>query len=163
MKNFKSWLEIDFTPLTIIDETKDMILYESFMLEDVHTETSFPNFDELYYKSLEAQLVHLFHKFENGWITSPRQVMKNSDECISNVHFVMSADKKLLKINVFQRSSNLYNLKEDVQFFNYFKKKYLEKDVPISIFVSMPHVFKHKNIKVEQEEVAHFPKLEVAV
>lgn len=149
MKTYKSWFQYKLSFPNIVEDSDDMVLFESFIAENLKTSLEFPPNDELYYKALEAQLVHLLYKFEKGWISSPRQVMYNSDECISNVHFVMNSKKEVTQINVFQRSSNLYNLEEDVQFFNYFKNKHGLNHAKVSILVSMPHAFKDKMKKIE--------------
>ena len=136
--------------LSILKETEDMVLFEPFLLINPVTKTNFPPSDELYYTSLEMQLRHLLYKFDKKWITSERQVMYHSDECISAIHFIFDKNYKVTKINVFQRSSNLLNLEDDVMFFNYFVNKYLpDLKVDINIFVSAPHVFKGKKKKIE--------------
>lgn len=137
--------------LIVAKETEDMVLYGPFLLLSPRTSDEFPPSDEVYYEALEAQLVHLLYKFEHGWIQSERQVFYTSDECISSIHFVFDENKKVSAINVFQRSSNLLNLEDDAQFFNYFIKKHLGGDLSIktSILVSMPHIFKGKTKKVE--------------
>jgi hypothetical protein len=135
--------------LSVLKETEEMTLFHPFLLKNVLTETTSPEFDELYYHSLESSLVHLIYKFEKGWITSERQVMYHSDECISTVHFVFGSDGNVDSINVFQRSSNVNNLKEDVQFFNYFTHTYLTGLETVNIFVSAPHVFKGKKGKLD--------------
>lgn len=133
-----------------INENDSIINYESFMLINPITEKIYPDFDEPYYTHMEFTLRHLLYKFEKGWITSPRQVMFSSDECISNVHFVFDEDMNITDINVFQRSSNINNLKEDAQFFNYFIKKYIGYPVILNIFISIPHCFKNKKIKIDE-------------
>jgi hypothetical protein len=135
--------------LEIAKETDDMVLFEPFILENVKTSTDFPPSDEPYYTALEYQLRHLLFKFEKGWITSERQVIHSTDECISTIHFIFDENKEVSRINAFQRSSNILNLEDDVQFFNYFVNKYLETNVEVTIFVSMPHIFKNKLKKVE--------------
>ena len=149
MKVVKSWLNYKFSPPLVIDEDDEMVQFEPFIVENLKTSNEFPKSDKLYYESLEAQLVHLLYKFEKGWITSKRQVMLHSDECISNVHFLIDSNNQVYGINVFQRSSNLFNLEDDIQFFNYFKHKHLSKYVDIKILLSMPHLFKFKNKKIE--------------
>ncbi|UDY80710.1 hypothetical protein [Geobacillus phage GR1] len=136
--------------LLISKETEEMVLFEPFLLINPITKTDFPPSDEPYYTSLEMQLRHLLYKFDKKWITSERQVIYSSDECISTIHFIFDENNKVKQINAFQRSSNLLNLEDDVQFFNYFVKKYLpDSKVDINIFVSMPHVFKGKKKKIE--------------
>jgi hypothetical protein len=136
--------------LIVSKETDEMVLYEPFLLLSPKTDDKFPPNDEPYYTSLEYTLRHLLYKYEKGWITSERQVIYSSDECISTIHFIFDEHKKVKQINVFQRSSNLLNLEDDAQFFNYFIKKYCDGEkVKVNILVSMPHIFKHKKKKVE--------------
>ncbi|WP_353856834.1 hypothetical protein [Bacillus sp. Bos-x628] len=137
--------------LDYLKENDEMILFDSFTMINPCTENTFPDSDEPYYTSLEMQLRHLLYKFSSGWISSERQVMLNSDECISTVHFIFDNEKRVIGINVFQRSSNLFNLEDDVQFFNYFINKYLKehKKIKLTYFVSHPHIFKNKNKKIE--------------
>lgn len=141
----------DINQLFTSKETSEMVLYEPFLLLNPATDNrSFPLDDEPYYTSLEMQLRHLLFKFRKGWITSERQVMYSSDECISTIHFIFDEEKNIRGINVFQRSSNVLNLEDDVQFFNYFIDKYASYfDVDLNIFVSMPHIFKNKTKKIE--------------
>lgn len=147
MKIIKKLEDIQFS-VEILKETDEMTLYKPFMLENPITTSDFPTIDSLYYQALEATLKHLVFKFQSGWIESERQVMYHSDECISNVHFIFDEYNEISTINVFQRSSNLLNIYEDVQFFNYFIEKYLTKKVELNIFVSAPHVFKGKTTKI---------------
>jgi len=137
--------------LIVSKETEEMVLFYPFLLLSPRTDDKFPTSDEPYYTALEFQLRHLLFKFEKGWIKSERQVIYSSDECISTVHFIFNDEKKVSTINVFQRSSNIHNLEDDVQFFNYFIKKYLEESpwITVNIMVSMPHIFKHKLKKIE--------------
>ncbi|MDD9768022.1 hypothetical protein [Bacillus subtilis] len=137
--------------LVYLKENDEMILYESFTMINPQTRNTFPESDEPYYTSLEMQLRHLLYKYDKGWISSERQVMLSSDECISAVHFIFDNEKRVIGINVFQRSSNLFNLEDDVQFFNYFINKYLRghKKIKLTYFVSQPHIFKNKNKKIE--------------
>lgn len=136
--------------LDIVKETEEMILFEPFLLSNPKTKSNdFPEFDELYYLSLELQLRHLIYKFEKGWITSERQVMLSSDECISTVHFIFDNEKNVTGINIFQRSSNLFNIEEDIQFFNYFIEHFIGTKVDLNIMFSMPHQFKNKKTKVD--------------
>lgn len=145
----------DFIPqaeqLPILKETEEMVLFEPFVLLNPITKSNdFPSSDEPYYTSLEMQLRHLLYKFEKGWITSERQVMYSSDECISAIHFTFNNEKEIIGVNVFQRSSNVLNLEDDVQFLNYFINKYASLDrVNLYITVSQPHVFKGKKKKIE--------------
>lgn len=159
MKTFNSIFELLFNSLDVVNDTPEMTLFESFLLENIDTGfTDFPSTDKVYYESLEHQLKHLLYKFENGWISSDRQVINTTDECISTVHFVYGANKKVVRINVFQRSSNLLNLEDDIQFFNYFCKKYFNHKVDVSILVSMPHIFHGKRTKVEKpNKIIEFP------
>jgi hypothetical protein len=137
--------------LDVSKETDEMVLYEPFLLLNPVTECiDFPLDDEPYYTSLEMQLRHLLFKFHKGWITSERQVIYTSDECISTIHFIFDEKRNTKGINVFQRSSNVLNLEDDVQFFNYFIAKYFDLlKVDLNIFVSMPHIFKGKTKKIE--------------
>lgn len=136
--------------LNIVKETEDMVLFEPFLLSNPKTNSNdFPEFDELYYLSLELQLKHLIYKFEKGWITSERQVMLATDECISTVHFIFDNEKNVTGINVFQRSSNLFNIEEDIQFFNYFIEQFIGTKVDLNIMFSMPHIFKDRIVKIE--------------
>ena len=136
--------------LNIVKETEDMVLFEPFLLSNPKTNSNdFPEFDELYYLSLELQLKHLIYKFEKGWITSERQVMLATDECISTVHFIFDNEKNVTGINVFQRSSNLFNIEEDIQFFNYFIEQFIGTEVDLNIMFSMPHIFKDRIVKIE--------------
>lgn len=136
--------------LEVQKETNEMILYKPFLLKNVHISYCFPEHDELYYEHLLAQIKHLLYKYSKKWITSERQVMIISDECISAVHFLFDENDQVETINVFQRSSNLYNLYEDIQFFNYLIENHLpNKKVELNIFVSAPHIFKGKKKKIE--------------
>lgn len=137
--------------LIVSKETEEMVLFYPFLLLSPRTDDKFPASDEPYYTALEFQLRHLLFKFEKGWIKSERQVIYSSDECISTVHFIFNDEKKVSTINVFQRSSNILNLEDDAQFFNYFIKKYLEESpwITVNIMVSMPHIFKNKLKKIE--------------
>lgn len=136
--------------LNVAKETDEMVLFEPFILENPETEILFPPSDEPYYTALEMSLRHLLYKFSKGWITSERQVIFSSDECISTVHFLFNEKKQVTSIHVFQRSSNVINLYDDVQFFNHFINKYCESSkVDLKIFVSMPHRFKGKLKKIE--------------
>jgi len=147
MKVFYSLRSIQLDP---IKTTEEMVLFEPFLLCNAATESNdFPSDDEPYYTALEYQLRHLLYKFDKKWISSERQVIFTSDECISTIHFLFDENMRVNTINVFQRSSNLNNLKDDVQFFNYFVKKYLARKVDINIFVSAPHTFIGKSKKVE--------------
>ena len=135
---------------TIKKETKELIYFDSFTLLNPETELTFPSSDEPYYTSLEYQLRHLLFKKERGWITSERQVIYTSDECISTIHFLYDENNKVDQVNVFQRSSNLLNIEDDIQFLNYFINKYLDiETVDLVIFNSMPHVFKHGGKLIE--------------
>ena len=149
MKIFNGIVEID--KLATIDESKTELYYEPFMvINPITKKDTLPSFDQLYYEYLEKTLEHLLYKYENGWISSPRQIMYNSQECISTVHFVIHKDG--LIINVFQRSSNVNNLEEDLQFFNFFIKKHLKnkyEKVDVNYIVSMPHIFKDRRTKVD--------------
>lgn len=137
--------------LDISKDTEEMVLFEPFLLVNPETKLdSFPEFDEEYYTMLEYSLYHLLYKFRKGWITSERQVIYSSDECISTIHFLFNEEKEVTDIHVFQRSSNVLNLEEDVQFFNYFIKEYAQpNETNLKIFVSMPHIFKDKLRKIE--------------
>lgn len=136
--------------LIVAKETEEMVLFGPFLLLSPRTEDTFPESDEPYYTSLEMSLRHLIFKYEKGWISSERQVIYTSDECISTVHFIFNEDKEVSEINVFQRSSNLLNLEDDAQFFNYFIKKYLgNRKVKVNMMISMPHIFKGKKKKIE--------------
>lgn len=76
--------------------------------------------------------------------------MISSDECISNIHLLFDEQGKVSTINVFQRSSNLYNLDENVQFFNYLINNCLNSEkIDLNILISAPHVFKGKKKKIE--------------
>src|SRR5437763_11239386 len=85
--------------LIVAKETDEMVLYEPFLLTNVRTRTTFPPSDEPYYTSLEMVLRHLLFKYEKKWITSERQVIYSSDECISTIHFVFDENDKVTKIN----------------------------------------------------------------
>lgn len=137
--------------LTILKETDEMVLFEPFILHNPPSDDKFPPSDEPYYTSLEMSLRHLLFKFSKGWITSERQVIYSSEECISTVHFIFDNYKRVIGINVFQRSSNILNLEDDCQFFNYFISKYLngKLGIDVNIMVSMPHLFKGKKKKIE--------------
>lgn len=153
----KTEQRLEDVQLVIIDETKDMVSYEPFILKNAHRSTipQKPDFDELYYEHLFLTLKHLIYKYKKGWITSPRQVIYSSDECISTVHLIFDDNKNLTNIHIFQRSSNIVNLEEDVQFFNWF----IHHGAMLSVeqahkvetvhFVSMPHRFKNKKTKVD--------------
>ena len=150
IKNF-NFLENNIkVELNKIYEDNKIINYEQFILENPITKNTFPEFDEPYYTHLEYSLRHLLYKFDKNWITSSRQVIMATEECISTIHFVYDNNKKVTNINVFQRSSNINNIEEDMQFLNYFKEKYLTLDVNINVFVSMPHIFLDRITKVDK-------------
>ena len=136
--------------LEVSSKNNEIINYESFLLTNPISKKTFPEFDEPYYTSLEYSLRHLLYKYEKKWITSNRQVIHSTDECISNVHFVFDTDNKVTGVNVFQRSSNVNNLEEDVQFLNYFVNKYIDHAIELNIFVSMPHIFTNRKTKVDE-------------
>lgn len=134
--------------LAIEDENSEVINFESFILVNPKTDIVFPENDRLFFERMDATLKHILYCYEHGWIRSERQVFYTSNECLTTLQFVFREDRVML--NVFQRSSNLNNLKEDIEFLNYF----LERNFPsiekeLNVFVSMPHVFKHKLRKVD--------------
>ena len=140
----------ELNKLEIVSSDNEVEYFESFMFLNPETEKTFPKFDSIYYEMLEAHLLHLHYKFKKGWITSERQVLYSSDECITTVHFVEYKDS--LTLNIFQRSSNIANIKEDMQFFNYLLNKHFSdsyKETKFNVFVSMPHKFKNKKYKIE--------------
>ena len=149
LENFKFSEESIDSYLNVTSSDEEITNYESFLLKNPVSKVAFPEFDEPYYTSLEYSLRHLLYKYENNWITSSRQVVHSTDECISNVHFVFNIDNKIISVNVFQRSSNINNLEDDIQFLNYFIRKYLKKDIELNVFVSMPHEFHKKKTKVD--------------
>lgn len=137
--------------LNIVKENKEMVLFEPFLMTNPHVclPTEPPESDQLYYDSLKAHLVHLLYKFEKGWISSERQVIYSSYECISTIHFTFDDDKKVKSINVFQRSSNLLNIEDDIQFFSDFIFNNILYPVELNYFVSQPHILKGKVKKIE--------------
>lgn len=136
--------------LEVEKSTKNMILFKTFVNHNPHNdfhflaEQSYPSSDELYYESLRAQLVHVLHKYSAGWLTSERQLLIATEECISTVQFILNEEGKVSKINAFLRSSNLKQYRDDVTFFNAFiKENYngmIADNVELDLFVSMPHV-----------------------
>lgn len=146
--------KFDFTKSDIKNElvevsrSKDLIDYASFMLVDPITEIKFPEFDKPFFDRMDATLKHILYQFKEGWITSPRQVFYSSNECLTTIQFVFRLDT--VEMNIFQRSSNVNNLKEDVQFLNWFlKENFHGIETHLNIFVSMPHEFTNKKTKVD--------------
>lgn len=134
--------------------TKDTIYYNPFIIQNPVTDFVFPDYDEVYYESLLAQLIHELYKFKEGWTSSERQVMVFGNECISTVHFLFDLSGNVTNINVFQRSSNLEIFDKDCQFFNYFIVKELMTEnsgieINLTIFNSSPHRFLSKKHKID--------------
>ena len=152
MRRIKGYNEEAIMSLDIVNEDEETVYLEPFMMVNPKIDcTELPAFDKLYYEYLEKTLEHLLYKYEKGWITSPRQVMYSSDECISGVHFLFNKNNSLT-INIFQRSSNIKNIKDDIGFFSYFINKHLSKkydSIVVNHFVSCPHYFKNKKTKVD--------------
>ncbi|MED4262026.1 hypothetical protein [Priestia aryabhattai] len=146
--------DFDFTKRDIIyslekeNEHFETINYSSFILVNPITEIKFPDFDEPFFKRMDATLKHILYQYDLKWIRSERQVFYTSNECLTTIQFVFRPRR--VQINVFQRSSNINNLKEDVQFLNWFSKEnFPDKDIELNIFVSMPHIFTDRLTKVD--------------
>lgn len=129
-----------------------MMLLEPAHLTNPHKDSKisfdFPSYDQQFYKSLEAQLDHILFKWKNDWIKSPRQLMFNSDECVSIVHFKIDPTSclRIDEVRVFCRSTNMKQIEHDVQFFKYYIKKLellgeTSKNCLLDITLSMPHYF----------------------
>lgn len=129
-----------------------MMLLEPAHLTNPHKDEKisfdFPDHDQPFYKSLEAQLDHILFKWEEDWIKSPRQLMFNSDECVSIVHFKVAPTSytRVDEIRVFCRSTNMKQVDYDVQFFKYYIKKLellgqAHQSCLLDITLSMPHYF----------------------
>lgn len=133
----------------IIDrETDDIINYNSIILVNPKTECVFPQFDKPFFDRMNATLKHILHCYKCGWIQSERQVFYSSNECLTTIQFVER--NEYIQCNVFQRSSNINNLKEDIEFLNWFlKETFVDKKTELNVFVSMPHEFKNKKTKVD--------------
>lgn len=111
--------------------------------------------DYHYYHKIQAELDHLVYRYRNGWITSRRQLIIHSEDCMSAIHLVFA--KKLnriensLQMNVFQRSSNLDNaFREDLTFLcRWLLDQFDQDDQKLNYFISIPHSFGNKKNKVE--------------
>ena len=133
--------------LKVENETDKIINYSSFILSDPVTDIVFPEFDKPFFDRMNYTLAHILHCYDAGWITSERQVFYSSNECLTTIQFVNREDR--IQCNVFQRSSNLLNIKEDVEFLNWFMDKHFKgMKKELNILVSMPHVFKDRVTKV---------------
>lgn len=135
--------------LSIESSSNELTNYESLILVNPITGVDFPGFDKPFFDRMDATLDHILYQYEKGWITSERQVFYTSNECLTTIQFVFRGDR--IQMNVFQRSSNVNNLKEDIQFLNYFLKKVAIKKqmiTELNVFVSMPHEFHNKKTKV---------------
>ena len=113
--------------------------------------------DEPYYTSVYYQFRHLIHMYNEGWITSPRQLVLTSKDCLSTIHLVVSENG--LSLHCFQRSSNIDNaLEEDIRFLCFLLMSVTKlKNVAIAplwrdikLFISLPHTFGNNKSKVEQ-------------
>lgn len=139
-KSIKKFLKIE-------DSNEEITNYESFMLINPITKNEYPEFDKPFFDRMNATLKHIIYKFENGWITSERQVMLTGNECLTTIQFVPREDR--VQLNVFQRSSNVNNLADDIQFLNWFLVNEIKKSFELNVFVSMPHEFHKKKTKVD--------------
>jgi len=129
------------------NQKNNIINYGSFVLINPKTEIKFPEFDEPFFNRMDATLKHVLHCFDKGWISSERQVFYSSNECLTTIQFIYRENR--IQCNVFQRSSNVNNLKEDVEFLNWFLNEHFkEEEKELNIFVSMPHRFTDRETKV---------------
>lgn len=132
----------------LIESSSDVLInYESFMLVNPITKIEFPEFDKPFFDRMNATLKHVLYQYEKGWITSERQVFYTSNECLTTIQFVFRKDR--VQLNVFQRSSNVNNISEDLEFLNYFLEHEIEGKTELNVFVSMPHEFLNKKTKVD--------------
>lgn len=130
-----------------INQRKNIINYESFILEDPVTKIEFPTFDKPFFDRYKYTLDHILHCYKDGWIESERQVFYTSNECMTTLQFIFNKEK--VQLNIFARSSNLKNLEQDIQFLNwYLDDKF--KGVPrkILFFNSFPHIYLDRTTKV---------------
>jgi len=132
---------IDNKDLKIEYQDNSIINYESFLLINPNVyEVIFPKTDKLYYKRVKTELDHILYKFEIGIITSPRQIIVSNDECISCIQFSIFKGKVIM--NVFQRSANIFTLKDDITFLKwYLNKNFIKQNKELNVFVSMPHLY----------------------
>lgn len=151
--NFNT-LELDsyteFEPVLVhLDEQVIRKLSANFSIETSN--------DAPYYESVYAQFKHLIHMYNEKWITSPRQLVLTSKDCLSTIHLVASENS--LSLHCFQRSSNIDNaLSEDIHFLCFllmsvtklrgYQVAPLWKE--IKLFISIPHTFGNSKSKVEQ-------------
>ena len=140
----------EFEPVLVeIDETPIREMANAF---DLATSS-----DEPYYSSVYHQFKHLIHMYNEGWITSPRQLVLTSKDCLSTIHLVAGEDT--LSLHCFQRSSNIDNaLEEDLKFLCFLLMSVTKlKGVAVAplwrnikLFISLPHTFGNNKSKVEQ-------------
>lgn len=133
--------------LKVEDSNEEITNYESFMLVNPITKNEYPEFDKPFFDRMNATLKHIIYQYDKGWIQSERQIFYNSNECLTTLQFVPRKHRVLL--NVFQRSSNVNNLADDIQFLNWFLTNEMKKPFELNIFISMPHEFHKKKTKVD--------------
>lgn len=108
--------------------------------------------DPLYYARVKAELDHLSYQYEQGWITSRRQVAIHSHDCMSIVQ-LQECDNDAVAMHVFMRSSNIHNaLYADIGFLSEWllNSKYKDSELSLNITISVPHSFGNSLTKVEQ-------------
>lgn len=147
IENFNFIKENIRTKIEIENSNKDVTNYESFVLVNPTTENKFPDFDKPFFDRMNATLKHIIYQYEQNWITSERQIFYTSNECLTTIQFVYRNDR--VQLNVFQRSSNVNNLVDDIQFLNWFLTNEIKSSFELNVFVSMPHEFHNKKTKVD--------------
>lgn len=106
--------------------------------------------DPVYYRKVEAEIHHKLYQYQHNWITSRRQLVVTSDDCLSAIHIV--PNPKNFTFNVLQRSSNIENaLLEDIAFLAYMLKQCNYNRCSLNLFISMPHTFGNTKSKIQQE------------
>lgn len=115
--------------------------YEPFMVIDPICGKTFPEEDRVFYRSVDAQITHLFFKYENKWIKSHRQLVWSTDECLSNIVFVLDKYDNVTDIMVTCRSTNIEQIVDDARFVNYLKEKFGRPTTTVSITFAQLHAF----------------------
>lgn len=148
----KEW-EVARLGLGIVAETKDLIQYEPFILNNPqklirykNRHIELPEHDGFYYRSVKAQIEHLVFKYNHGWIKSFRQLILDTNDCMSTFHIVPNASNgKLEQVNIYCRSTNIAQMEYDVEF-SVWIVKYLKEvfgnEPELNITFSIPHIIK---------------------
>lgn len=135
----------EYAPINI--EVRDDIVHQIAERFSFKTCNDFP-----YYDRVRGEMVHKLFQYEQGWITSRRQLIITSEDCLSSIHMIPY--KHLHMINVFQRSSNIeHALLDDLSFMCYMLRFIgrFGKQLTLNYTLSIPHSFSNQKSKVEQE------------